>query len=350
MLAEGDGIAPRRLACTGGQHLFRHHHQRFVIGVRLVELEHRELGIVLRRDALVAEVAVDFVDPFEAADDETLEIELRRNAQEELHVERVMVRHERTRERAAGDRLHHRRLDFEIAAPVQKRANRREDLAAHLERPPRIGIDDQIEVALAVPDLDITETVPLFREGNKALDQELQRGGEDRQFVRLRPEQLATDADEITEVEELEDGEVPLRQRVLADIDLDPRSAVRDHQEVCLPETADCQDPPRGRRFYRRRLQCLGCGVAISGDEFIDVVSAIERPWDKDRRRGARAPRNSRGAGAADRIRGLLRSCGCDSACTHDASGRRIDSAGTVDRARGPIPASALFAPNPALR
>src|SRR6478672_9097981 len=99
-----------------------------------------------------------------------------------------MVRHERTRERAAGDWLHHRRLDFEIAASVQKRANRREDPAAHLERPARIRIDDQIEVALAVADLDITETVPLFREGNKALDQELQRRGEDRQLVRLRPE------------------------------------------------------------------------------------------------------------------------------------------------------------------
>ena len=97
-----------------------------VVAVGLVELEHRELGIVLGRDPLVAEVAVDLVDPLEAADDQPLQIQLRRDAQEELHVERVVVRHERPRQRAAGDRLHHRRLDFEIAARVQEPADRRE--------------------------------------------------------------------------------------------------------------------------------------------------------------------------------------------------------------------------------
>jgi phage terminase large subunit-like protein len=54
-----------------------------IVGVGLVELQHGELGIVLRADALVAEVAVDLVDAVKAADDQPLQIKLRRDAQKE---------------------------------------------------------------------------------------------------------------------------------------------------------------------------------------------------------------------------------------------------------------------------
>ncbi len=63
------------------QQLRRKVHHSVVIGVSLIELEHRELGVVLRRDALVAEVAVDLVNPIEAAHHQPLQIQLRRDAQ-----------------------------------------------------------------------------------------------------------------------------------------------------------------------------------------------------------------------------------------------------------------------------
>ena len=121
VLAERDLIGADRLARDGREHLLGHVHQLAVLAVGLVELEHRELGVVLRRDPLVPEVAVDLVDALQAADDQPLQVQLRRDAQEELHVERVVMRHERPRQRAAGDRLHHRRLDLEVAAGVQER-------------------------------------------------------------------------------------------------------------------------------------------------------------------------------------------------------------------------------------
>jgi hypothetical protein len=65
-----------------------------VVGVRLVGLEHRELGAVGGVGALVAEVAVDLEDAVDAADDGALEEELRRDAQVQLGVERVRVRDE----------------------------------------------------------------------------------------------------------------------------------------------------------------------------------------------------------------------------------------------------------------
>ena len=59
-----------------------------VVGVGLVPLEHRELGVVLVRDALVAEVLAELVDAVDAADDEPLEVELGRDPQVEVAVER----------------------------------------------------------------------------------------------------------------------------------------------------------------------------------------------------------------------------------------------------------------------
>ena len=86
-----------------GDEFFGEVHQVVVVGVGLVELEHGELGVVLGADAFVAEVAVDLVDAVEAADDQPLEIELRRDAQEEVEVERVVVGGEGPRGGAAGD-------------------------------------------------------------------------------------------------------------------------------------------------------------------------------------------------------------------------------------------------------
>ena len=42
----------------------------------------------------VAEIAVDLEYFFETADHQSLEVQLRRDAQEQLHIQRVVVRHE----------------------------------------------------------------------------------------------------------------------------------------------------------------------------------------------------------------------------------------------------------------
>ena len=43
---------------------------------------------------------------------------------------------------------------------------------ARLEDPPRLGIDDQIEVALPVARLDVGQAVPLLRQRQQALGEE----------------------------------------------------------------------------------------------------------------------------------------------------------------------------------
>ena len=94
-------------------------HRVPVVRVRLVPLEHRELGLVLVGDALVAKVLADLVHALEAADDEPLEVELGGDAEVEVGVELVRVRHEGVRERAAVAGLENRRLDLDEALVVE---------------------------------------------------------------------------------------------------------------------------------------------------------------------------------------------------------------------------------------
>ena len=101
------------------EHALDQVHEIAVIGVRLVQLEHREFGVVPRRQALVAEVAIDLVDALEAADDQPLEVQLGRDPQVHVDVERVVVGQERLRDRAARNHLQHRRLDLEEVERIE---------------------------------------------------------------------------------------------------------------------------------------------------------------------------------------------------------------------------------------
>ena len=96
--------------------------------------------------------------------------------------------------------------------------------AAHLEDPARVRVDDQIEVALAVAGLDVLQAVPFLGQRDEALGEELEARRPDRQLVGLGAEQVPFDADEVAEIEQLEEREVALAQRVLADVDLDLRA------------------------------------------------------------------------------------------------------------------------------
>ena len=90
-----DCVVPSASRATRSTSSSIRRHRVLVVGVRLVPLEHRELGLVLVRDALVAEVLADLVDLLETADDQALEVELGRDAQVEVGVELVRVRDER---------------------------------------------------------------------------------------------------------------------------------------------------------------------------------------------------------------------------------------------------------------
>ena len=158
-------------------------HRVVVVGVRLVPLEHRELGVVLERDALVAEVLAELVDALEPADDQPLEVELGRDAEIEVAVELVVVRDERTRERAAVARLQHRRLDLDEALAVEVGADGGDDARPEHEVGARLLVDEQVEVALAVAELDVREPVEGVRQRLRVAREHLDRVGEERRLA-----------------------------------------------------------------------------------------------------------------------------------------------------------------------
>ena len=90
MAAKRHGRRPEHLARDPLDELLDPGHGVAVVGVRLVPLEHRELRVVLERDALVAEVLAELVDALEPAHDQSLEVELGRDAQVEVGVELVL--------------------------------------------------------------------------------------------------------------------------------------------------------------------------------------------------------------------------------------------------------------------
>jgi hypothetical protein len=109
-------------------------HDVFVIGIGPIAFEHREFRIVPGRHAFVAEVAVDFEHLVgESGHQRTLEIEFRRNAQEHVELECVVVRLEGLGRGAAIDGMQHRRLDFHEAVIFHEAANAGDDLRALLE-------------------------------------------------------------------------------------------------------------------------------------------------------------------------------------------------------------------------
>src|SRR5437773_1328670 len=226
-----------------GEELFGELHEILIVRIGLIELEHGEFWVVLRGHAFIPEVAVDLVHALEAADDQPLEVELRRDPQIEVHVEGVVVRLERARDGAARDGLHHRRLDLEEAARVEERADPLDEPRAQQEDLADLGVDDQVDVALPVARLDVLEAVPLLGQRTQRLGQERERLHGQRELARARAEHPARDADEITDVEVAEEREV-VAELVGARVELQPAGPVHEVREGRLAVVAHGHQAP----------------------------------------------------------------------------------------------------------
>lgn len=219
---------------------FRDVHHVRVVSVRLVELDRRELRVVADIHALVAEDAAHLVDAVETADDEALEVELRRDAQVEVDVECIVVRDERARCCAAGDRREYRRLDLEVIAIIEVRADGLDDLRALAEGVADLRVHDEVEVALAVTDVDVLQAVELLRQRAQRLREQVEVLDADRHLAAVRLEDDAADADDVADIELLELVLVlVLAEHIDLEVDLDVARAVVERAERRLAMAAD---------------------------------------------------------------------------------------------------------------
>ena len=127
------------------------------------------------------------------------------------------------------------------------------------------GIRDQIEIALAVAGLHIFQAVPLFRHGEQRLREELELLDMHAQLAGARAEQIAFDADDVADIEQLEELEIALADRVLLDVDLQPLAVLLQVREAGLAHAAhaSCTRPAMRTR--------------TSADEFFGGLGAVLR-------------------------------------------------------------------------
>ena len=250
-------------------------HQVVIVGVGLVELEHGELGIVARGDALVAEVAVDLIDAVHAADQQALEVELGGDAQEEIDVERVVVGGERPRGRASGDGLHHRSFHFDEVAGVEEAADGLHDARALGEDLTNLGVD-QIDVAHAVAQFHVGEPVELFRQRQQILGEEGELLDVDAELAGAGAEEVAFDADVVADVEQLVELPELVADGIFLDVDLQLFAGLLEMGEAGLAHEADGDEASGDGDLDARGLQLFAGAGGVRGQDLRHLMSRAE--------------------------------------------------------------------------
>ena len=160
-----------------------------------------------------------------------------------------------------------RSLDLEVPAVIQEAPHLADDLAPFDENVANVLIDDEVHVSSPVPNLDVGQTVPLLGERQETLGEERQLRRQDGELTGTRPEHDAFDTDEVPDVEQFVELEIPLRKLVLLGVDLDAAATLVDRQEPGFSERTVRDDPasPHGRsRVTRRALHRISLKTARS--------------------------------------------------------------------------------------
>ena len=153
-----------------------------------------------------------------------------------------MLRDEGTRRRAAGDGLHHGRLDFGEVEQLEETAHFTDDLAALEQDLAGVFADDHVDVALAVALLDVGEAVPLAGDGAQRLRKDAEIGELGGLFAGARGEQGPLAADKIADIEELPEGEL-VAEALHLGIDLELTGFILDVSEDVLAHLALGDEP-----------------------------------------------------------------------------------------------------------
>ena len=200
--------------------------------------------------ALVAENSAHFVHALEPADYQPFEVELCFYAQVHIYVQRIVVRFEGARRRAYFKRGQYGSIHLEIAEVIEIRAYFADYLRTLYECGANLGIYDEVEVALAVFEVDIGKTVLLFGQGAQSFGEHLYMRAVHRNFARLGLEHEALYAEDIAYVKVLFVGGVRLFADVVAlYVNLNETVAVGDVRKGSLAHYAAGHEPARNGHF-----------------------------------------------------------------------------------------------------
>src|SRR5262249_40241597 len=120
----------------------------------------------------------------------------------------------------------HRGLDFEIPVIVEITPDLTDDQTPLHEGVANLGIHDQIHIPASVSNLDVRQTMPLFRKRQKTFHEKRKLFRQNRQFAGARAKHLTFGTNEVANIEQLVELKVALGKLVLLRIDLNLLTAV----------------------------------------------------------------------------------------------------------------------------
>ncbi len=115
------------------------------------------------RDSFISKITVDFIHSFQSSNEQSLQIKLGCYAQEHFHIIGIVHALKRTAAGAARHGLQHGSFHLQKFTLIKESADQGNDLAALNKNISDGRIDNEIDVTLAVADLDVLKAMPLFR-------------------------------------------------------------------------------------------------------------------------------------------------------------------------------------------
>ena len=164
-----DMVGTQNFLGGAGEDALQNVHHAVQVGEGLIQLAGGEFRVMLGVHALVAEDAAHLVHPLHAAYDQTLQVQLRGDAQIHVYIQRIVVRYERPCARAGGGGVEHGGLDLYKVKLVQPPAYLGLYLGALYEGVSHLGIYYKVNAALAVSQFLILQPVELFGQGTEGL-------------------------------------------------------------------------------------------------------------------------------------------------------------------------------------
>ena len=165
-------------------------------------------------DAFVAEVAIQLVNLFKAANHQPLQVEFGRDSRIQINVECIVMCLEGPCQRASGFGCQHGRLDFDVAVVVEKPAQLAHNFGAHFENFARRYLAFfsfefqttryQVGITLALANFRIVYAVHLVRHRQQRLGEKLHLLDMDRKLAGFGDEEVTRDADKVAMIKQAE--------------------------------------------------------------------------------------------------------------------------------------------------
>ena len=249
----------------------RQFHHRFVVAIRLVQLDHREFWVVRAVDAFVSEHPANLVHPLDPTDHQPLEVQLQRDPQVELHIERIVMRRKGPCRGPTCDRMQNGRFRFDEIPRFERAADRVDDLAARQHPLQDAFVVDQVDVPLPQQHLDIPRPMEFFRRLRERLREKRHLRGRDRLLARPRDARLPVDANDVAQIDQFDQLPVVFGKISLGDHHLDATGPVFHMQELELPAVIPQQDTSGDPHLRAHHILFGGAHLARLADGLMVV-------------------------------------------------------------------------------